>query len=191
MATLADRVGLLERAITYARNGVHAATSRSLSSATPCSEWDLRTLLHHVNDSLAALWEGIDTGYVGPAMPEHRERMADPVAGFRDRAGRLLGALPAASQHDRMLTIAELPLPASAVALTGAVEIAVHGWDISRACGHRRPIPPALALDLLKISRRLVTDATRDPQFAAQVAVSPWADPSDRLVAFLGRSPRA
>jgi hypothetical protein len=48
-----------------------------------------------------------------------------------------------------------------------------------------------LALDLLKISRRLVTDATRTPQFAAQVAVSPWADPSDRLVAFLGRSPVA
>jgi len=37
----------------------------------------------------------------------------------------------------------------------------------------------------------VVTDATRHRLFAAPVAVSPLASPSDLLVAFLGRSPQA
>jgi hypothetical protein len=66
----------------------------------------------------------------------------------------------------------------------------VHGWDISRACGRHRPIPPTLASDLLTICPLLVTQATRHPQFGAPVAVSPLASASDRLVAFLGRRPQ-
>jgi hypothetical protein len=65
------------------------------------------------------------------------------------------------------------------------------GWDIAWACGQRQPIPPGLAIDLLKLSPLVVTDATRHPLFAAPVAVSPLASPSDRLVASLGRGLRA
>jgi len=150
-------------------------------------------LLHHVNDSLAALYGGIGAGYVGPdpAWDADGEMAGDLVATFRGRAGRLLGAWTAAGHHDRVVAIADRPLLASTVAGTGAIELAVHGWDIARACGDRQPIPPALAIDLLKISPLLVTDATRYPLFAAPVAVSPLASSSDRLVAFLGRSPEA
>ena len=88
-----------------------------------------------------------------------------------------------------MIAIVDRPLLASSVAGTGAIELAVHGWDISRACGQHRPIPPTLASDLLTICPLLVTDETRYPQFAAPVAVSPLASASDRLVAFLGRCP--
>ena len=38
------------------------------------------------------------------------------------------------------------------VAVTGAIEITVHGWDISVACGARRPVPPGLAAVLLPIA---------------------------------------
>jgi uncharacterized protein (TIGR03086 family) len=190
MAALTDGVGLLKRAISYALGGVDAAASRPLASVTPCADWDLGMLLHHVNDSLTVLHKGIDAGCVNSTAPGRHDPVTDPRATFRDRAGRLLAAWTAAGGPDRTLVIGHRPLAASVVALTGAIDVAVHGWDISRACGRRRPIPPALALDLLKISRRVVTDATRGPQFAAPVPVSPMADPSDRLVAFLGRDPR-
>jgi hypothetical protein len=34
-----------------------------------------------------------------------------------------------------------------------ALEVAVHGWDTSLACGQRQPIPRALATGLLAIAR--------------------------------------
>jgi uncharacterized protein (TIGR03086 family) len=186
-----DQVRLLERAIGYALGSVAGVAPRLLSRPTPCSDWDLRALLQHVNDSLAALSEAADTGRIGPdpAADEGDGRRADLATMFRDRARRLLGAWASASHHHQVIAIVDRPLLTSVVAGTGAIELAVHGWDISRACGQHRPIPPTLAADLLAICPLLVTEDTRHPQFAARVAVSPIASTSDRLVAFLGRHP--
>jgi uncharacterized protein (TIGR03086 family) len=187
-----DQVGLLERAIGYALGSVAAVAPGLLSRPTPCSDWDLRALLRHVNDSLAAVCEGLDTGRIGPdpAADTGDGLAGDLAATFRDRARRLLGAWTSAGRHDRLIAIIDRPLPASVVAGTGAIELAVHGWDISRACGQHRPIPPTLAGDLLTICPLVVTEVTRHPQFAAPIAVSPLASASDRLVAFLGRRPQ-
>jgi len=191
MADPLGAAGLLERAIGYARGGVAAVRPEHLSRPTPCSGWDLRMLLEHLNDSLATLHEAVCTGWIAVASgPEQAgPPPADLAATFRDRADRLLAAWSAAGSSHRMLAVGDRPLPASVMAGAGAVEIAVHGWDIFRACGRGRPIPPALAADLLRFARLVVADATRHPQFAAPVVVSPQASPSDRLVAFLGRSP--
>ena len=77
------------------------------------------------------------------------------------------------------------------MAATAALEVAVHGWDISRACGQRQPIPRALATGLLVIAPVLVPRTGRPPLFAAPVTAGANADPSDRLAAFLGRTPAA
>lgn len=194
--TLEADTALLERALGYALCAVRPVTPGSLPRPTPCHRWDLRALLWHTTDSLAALHEGIDHGYVGPvrvaaALPAGTG--ADPAAAFRSRASRLLGACAASgSQADRRIAIAGLPLTAAALARTGALEIAVHGWDIACATGVRRPVPAALALALLRTARQLVPcTADRSPLFGPPLTVPAEADPSDRLVAFLGRDPRA
>ena len=76
------------------------------------------------------------------------------------------------------------------VAVTGAIEIAVHGWDISVACGARRPVPPGLAAVLLPIAPLLITPGTRPGLFADPVRLPGPACLGDQLVAFLGRQPR-
>ncbi len=185
----ADGTGLLERAIGYALGTVHGVTPELLSRPTPCRGWDLRMLLWHLNESLAALQEGIEGGCVGlDATADDGDLAADPVPIFRDRAGRLLGAWTGAG-HQRLIAIAGYPLAASVMAGVGALEIAVHGWDISQACGRGRPIPHALATDLLHMCPLLVDGSGRHPLFAAPVTVAPAASPSDRLAAFLGRRP--
>lgn len=179
-------VALLERAIGYALTSVAAATPCLLSRSTPCARWDLRALLHHVNDSLDVLLDAVETGRIGPGR-EPEPDLADPAETFRDRAGRLLGAC--AGGCGRVVAVADRPLPADIVAGTGAIEITVHGWDIAQACGRHQPIPPALAADVLAYVPLVVTDATRATQFAAPVRVSGGAGPGDRLVALLGRRP--
>ncbi|AXK33929.1 TIGR03086 family protein [Streptomyces armeniacus] len=193
-----ESTALLERAIGYALCSVRTVTPGLLTRATPCRGWDLHRLLRHTNDSLAALHEGIDAGSVDLAPAE--EPYGDPAEAFRTRASRLLGtwsALHAPGPDgdcagERLVAVGDWPLTAAIVARTGALEIAVHGWDIAQATGLPRPIPPALATELLRTARHLVPEPRyRQPLFALPVEAPPYADPSDRLVAFLGRDPAA
>ena len=114
----------------------------------------------------------------------------DPVACLRRRARALLGVCAAAGRAERLVAIGDRELTVNVAAAAGAIEIAVHGWDISAACGVRRPVPPGLAAALLPIAPLLVPRATRAGLFADPVPVPALAGPGDRLVAFLGRHPR-
>jgi uncharacterized protein (TIGR03086 family) len=187
---LAGETGLLESAIGYALGAVQAVTPDVLSRPTPCRGWDLRMLLRHASESLAALCEGAEAGRVGLRPSADDDEAADPVRTFRERAGLLLAAWTGASGPQEVITIADRCMPSGMMADAGALEIAVHGWDMSRACGHRRPIPGPLAAELLEVARLLVPATGRHPLFAAPVAVAPMAGPSDRLTAFLGRTPQ-
>jgi uncharacterized protein (TIGR03086 family) len=183
-------IRLLEPAIEYALTAAAAVTPEFLSCATPCRGWDLRMLLRHASESLAAICEGINAGCID-LFPsgEDADVASDPARAFRDRAARLLGACASPGRQHEVIHIADGLLAPGAMAGTGALEIAVHGWDISRACGHDQPIPPDLAADLLAMAPLLVPGTDRRPLFAAPVSVPPEAGPSDRLAAFLGRSP--
>jgi uncharacterized protein (TIGR03086 family) len=187
---MAGGIRLLEPAIGYALAAVAAVTPEFLSRPTPCRGWDLRMLLRHASESLAAIYEGIDAGCIDlyPAG-EDADVASDPARVFRERAGRLLDACASPRRQHEVIHIADELLAASAMAGAGALEIAVHGWDISRACEHCQPIPHTLAADLLAMAPLLVPGTDRRPLFAAPVSVPLEAGPSDRLAAFLGRSP--
>jgi uncharacterized protein (TIGR03086 family) len=182
---------MLEPSIGYALGVILAVTPDLLSRPTPCGEWDLRMLLRHASESLAVIGEGIGTGRVclEPAA-EDGDLAADPARAFRDRACQLLDAWTGSGHERQVIEIADCPLAASVMAAAAALEVAVHGWDISRACGQRLPIPPALATDLLTVAPVLVPRVGRSPLFAAPVNVPATAGPSDQLAAFLGRAPR-
>ncbi|MGZ4616506.1 MAG: TIGR03086 family metal-binding protein [Actinomycetes bacterium] len=196
-AALTSGVALLERAMGYTLGGLLLVAPENMSNPTPCREWDLRALLLHMNDSLLALYEAIAVGHLGLDPPgadgdpagDHGDPTADPVASLRDRACRMIGAWAAAPPAPGEIPIADRVLSPSIVAATGAVEVAVHGWDVARACGHDRPVPPQLAEELLELCPLFVRAADRPTRFAPRVHVSPLASPSDRLLAFLGRSP--
>jgi len=185
LAPLIGSVALLERAVTYTLGGLQLVTPTAFDRPTPCSEWDLQALLHHMDDSLTALDEALDTGHVplDPITPT-----SDVLCTLRTRATRLLGAWTSALDRD-LIDIEGCPLSTSVVMAAGAIEIAAHGWDVGQACGADRPLPRELADDLLVLSPLFVTQADRGVRFAAPVPTNSHATPTDRLVAFLGRQP--
>jgi uncharacterized protein (TIGR03086 family) len=185
----ADGAELLEPSISYALVTVLAVTPELLPRPTPCRGWDLRMLLRHASESLATISEGIEAGHVGldPAA-EDDDLAADPAQAFRDRACQLLDAWTGPGHQRQVIEIAGCPMAGNVMAAAAALEVAVHGWDISRACGQCRPIPRALATSLLAIAPVLVPRAGRHPLFAAPVTVPATVGPSDRLAAFLGRN---
>jgi|SRR5215475_8855273 len=190
MDALTAAPGLLGHAVSYALASAGHATPQLLPLATPCEGWDLRTLLLHVSDSLGVLTGALRAGRVGLGPPHEPTADADPVACLRRRARDLLGACAAAGAEERLVAIADRELTVNLVAATGAIELAVHGWDISAACGIQRPVPPGLAAALLPVAPLLIPRETRSGLFADPVAVPEPACPGDRLVAFLGRQPR-
>ena len=195
MAPLSRGLELLESAVRYALAGAALGTPQLLPRPTPCPGWDLETLLDHLGDSIGVLTGAITgdgasdgssaapPGYPGPG--------ADPVARLRGQAAGLLGAFAAAGAAGRRVAIWDRELTVSMVAVTGALEITVHGWDIWVACGARRPVPPGLAVVLLPIAPLLISPGTRPGLFADPVRLPGPASPGDQLVAFLGRQPRS
>jgi hypothetical protein len=142
---------------------------------------------------MADLETAIRTGQLDlERPPDHAE--GDPVETLRDRAAQLLCAAYGYGYGDpgRFVAVGGLPMPVGLVACTGAVEIAVHGWDVSAArdsagCGGVYPIPAVLATRMLRLSPLLV--AGREGLFAVPVDVPAQASPGDRLVGYLGRRP--
>jgi uncharacterized protein (TIGR03086 family) len=183
---------LLETAVSYALAGAALGTPQLLRRPTPCPGWNLETLLDHVSDSIGVLYEAINAAdvSVSAASPGYPGPGPDPVARLRGQAARLLGACAVAGPAERRVAVGDRELTAGLVAVTGAIEITVHGWDISVACGARRPIPPGLAAVLLPLAPLLITPGARPGLFADPVRLTGPASPGDHLVAFLGRQPR-
>jgi hypothetical protein len=172
-------------------------------------------LLRHVAESLAVLQEGLTSRRIAlHPGPEDTAGTAHPLTAFRARAARLLaasraqdgapvhgadgperhghpvnGLCRAAALTHGVILIGGHWLPRDIAAGAGALEVAMHGWDIALACGRPEPIPVPLAARLLQLSPLLVPTAGRAPLFAEPVPFPAAAGPSDQLAAFLGRPP--
>ena len=180
-------VDLVRRAACYALATLDEVSPALLTRPTPCGEWDLRMLLVHASESVSAIDEGVVGGRVGLYAAGCVDA-DDPTAGFRASVSQLLADWVRLERCPYAIEIADHVIVAPALAGVAAVEIAVHGWDISQASGQRRPIPADLAADLLAVSEYLVPDTNRHPLFADPVTVSASAGSSERLLAYLGRA---
>lgn len=163
-------------------------TSEIRAYPTPCSDWDVRTLLDHLNDSITALYEAVDVGRVRlVAVAGGPDPRTDPVASVRDGACALVGACANADTGHRDVSIAGTPLATGLLTSAGAIEVTVHGWDVARSCGRHHPIPDALAAELLMSAPLLISGGDGPLRFVAEIEVPPGTGAGDRRVAFLGR----
>ena len=196
MDTLPGAIGLLAGAVSYMLGVCAPLGPGEMALPTPCPHWDLARLLSHLCESMADLEAALRTGRLDLDGPSGRTG-GDPVEALRDRAAELLCAGYCYGGPERFVAVGGLPIPAGVVACTGAVEIAVHGWDVSAAraragCAggvRETPIPAALATRMLRLGPLLV--AGREGLFGVPVEVPTQASPGDRLVGYLGRHPGA
>ena len=203
MDTLPGAIGLLAGAVSYMLGVCAPLGPGEMALPTPCPHWDLARLLGHLCESMADLETALRTGRLDLDAPPGRTG-GDPDEALRDRAAELLCAGYCYGGPERFVAVGGLPIPAGVVACTGAVEIAVHGWDVSAArarAGRGRaggdgdgdvreaPIPAALATRMLRLGPLLV--AGREGLFGVPVEVPAQASPGDRLVGYLGRHPGA
>jgi uncharacterized protein (TIGR03086 family) len=188
---VAEEVGLLTRALDQTGAVIGAIGQDQAEQATPCPEWDVRTLVRHLvgqdlrNFMISARGETADW----QAPPD--ELGADWPSEFEERARALLEVWRAADLN-RMVTApggAEAPLRSRAD--HQIAELAVHSWDLVRATGAPVSLDPALAEHALAWSRAMLRPEFRgsDKAFGVEVPVPEDASAYDRLVGWFGRDP--
>lgn len=188
-------VELLERALRYTHAALLDVDPSHLDRPTPCAEWSLDGLLDHMDDALDAFTEGAG-GTVAPAAPRpETASVSRRVQTLQHKACALLGAWSGPRARDTV-RVAGLEIPTEVLLHAAALEIAVHGWDVAQATGHRTPIPAPLAIRLTEVAPAVVADVDRGTRFARPVPPE-WGparhrsggEASARLVGYLGRRP--
>ena len=174
-----DLVDLYRRASAWTAEKVAGAGAR-LDAATPCDEWNLRTLVNHMLETqryFLASGRGEKASSPGQVPPTLISD--DPARDF-------------ARARDDMLTTYADP---SVVAKTGPAlgiafsDVLLHGWDVARASGQDATMPPDLAEAAYGTIHGRFTDEQRKGVFKPELPVRPDASPQARLLAYTGRQP--
>jgi uncharacterized protein (TIGR03086 family) len=183
----------MRRACDSTERFVERVTPEHYALATPCAEWDVGALLNHLVGTLALgqalLGDAPPTVRMGPGeLPDVDLVGDDPAKAYRLGVESLL----AAAGGDALDRVHRTPLgdmPGAALGGFTTLDILVHGWDLARATGQPPALEPDLAESTLAFARQAFTGQPRAPRIGTEVAVPAEASATDRLVAFLGRTP--
>jgi uncharacterized protein (TIGR03086 family) len=168
-----------------------------LGEPTPCTTYTLGDLLQHVRLLAEAFTvSGRKEQPAGGSQPPPEGDASLLPDDWRQQIARWLDQLaetwtdPAAWEGTAW--IAGFEAPASAVGITAANEIAVHGWDVARASGQRIVLDDAA----LAPSREFVammsgpgSEQARGDAFGPPLPVPEGASALDEVVAGNGRDP--
>ena len=179
-----DLIDSLEQTFEYAHRVIAGVSVQHYDDKTPCTEWTVRDLLEHMIGVVA----GLGAAAAGTA-PRRFELAPDPAAQFQAAAASNLAAWRTPGAIDRVVDFGPGPMPGTAVASINLLDIATHSWDLATATGQPSALPDDVARAALEASLATITPEIRPGRFAPAVTVPADASPTDRLVAFLGRTP--
>jgi uncharacterized protein (TIGR03086 family) len=170
---------------------VSQVSTDQLSAPTPCTEWDLRTLLNHL-----ILWTAYSAERRARDEPVSDELLnRDFVAApefARDYAAQLDKALAAWSDPaawERSLNVMGSPTPAADVAALLLAETVLHGWDVAAATGQEYACADNVAAAVLAAVLANAELFRKYKGFADPVAMPESASSLDRALAASGRDP--
>ncbi len=186
--TTADDRALFERSGDAFTRLVHDVPEHAWAAATPCSEWDVRSLVNHVvaehlwaPDLLGgATVEEIGSRYDGDVIGD------DPVGAW-DSAWAASRAAFGAADEDDTVSLSRGPTPLAQYRVEMLMDLVVHGWDLARGAG----LPPVQDDEA---ARRVLAEIQTWGDLAAtgvfdQAVPVESEDPLVQLVAALGRQP--
>jgi uncharacterized protein (TIGR03086 family) len=175
---------LLTGALAHTLAAVARVTADDHDRPSPCAGWTVDDVLRHLLDSFDCLSAALNFGRVDLDQPAG-ERRPGGVTSVLIQSARALGRASRRRPTTAPVAVGELPLAREKVIIVGAVEAAVHGWDISAGTGRPLPIPDPLAAELL---RRLPELGGAGPGvFGPPLALPDARTSSQRLLADLGR----
>src|ERR1700731_3170071 len=187
----ADGPALMAAAAAEAGRVVAGAAGTALDQKTPCTDWDLRTLLNHM-----ILWTSYsaERRAYGESVAEElrtKDFPAEPgyAQAYQAQIAKAVDAWskPEAWEGDR--NVMGSATPAADIAAMLIAEMVLHGWDIAKATGQDYHCDDAVARDVLKTVKAQGELFRQYQGFAAIVRVPDDATALDRALALSGRDP--
>jgi uncharacterized protein (TIGR03086 family) len=168
-------------------------TSDQFDAPTPCTEYDVRGLLHHLLFWGPSLLGAARNESVPP--PAARERDVELVGEdwlprVEAQTERLVAAWGDKAAWDGMTCVfGDMELPAGMVGGMVMTELVVHGWDLARATGQ----DAEWSEDVTRQTYALVSETAEMGRqmgaFGPAVPVTETAPTLDRLLGLTGRDP--
>jgi uncharacterized protein (TIGR03086 family) len=174
-----DLLDLYDPASAWTMEKVAGAKTK-LDAATPCAEWNLRTLLDHMLETQRYFLNsarGEDASPPGATPPATLSD--DPAADFEHVRQEVMQAF---GHHG----VIEKTGPALGIAFS---DMLLHGWDVAQATQQDATMPDGLAEAAYQLIHGRFTDDQRVGVFKPERAVADDATPQARLLAYTGRDP--
>jgi uncharacterized protein (TIGR03086 family) len=159
---------------------------------TPCSEWDVRTLVHHLLSEqlrVPPMFEGLTIEQVGDRF--EGDLMGDdasawpPLLDSAMEQAHAVVAQPGALERTVHLSFGDVHGQEYVMQLTA--DLAIHSWDLARATGQDDTLAPAVVALLLSWTEANADLVAGSGMFAPAIGTAAGAPDDVRLLALLGR----
>jgi uncharacterized protein (TIGR03086 family) len=160
--------------------------------STPCSEWDVRTLVHHL--LYEARWvpplldgltiEQIGSRFDGDLLGGDAPAWPGLLASAIEQAHTAV-AQPGALDRTVHLSFGDVSGQEYVLQLT--LDLAIHGWDLAQATGQDGPLDPDAVAVLLGWAEANTELLAGSGMFGSPVSSGPSAPDDVRLLGLLGR----
>jgi uncharacterized protein (TIGR03086 family) len=159
---------------------------------TPCSEWDVRTLVHHLLSEqrwVPPLFEGLTIEEVGDRfegdlMGDNASAWPGLLASAIEEAHAAV-ARPGALERTVHLSFGDVPGQEYVIQLTA--DLAIHAWDLARATGQDQALDPDAVTLLLPWTEANADLVAGSGVFGSRIDAGPDAPDDVRLLGLLGR----
>lgn len=182
----------MSAAAEQAARVVDNVSTSQFGDPTPCTDWDVRTLLNHL-----VLWTAYSMERRARDEPVPDELMnkdfavePDFAARYRAQLDRALKAWADPAAWERELNVMGSSMPASEIAAMLFAEIVLHGWDLAVATGQRYECPDEVADTVLPVVTGMAEMFRQYKGFADPVTIDAGGSAFERALAISGRDPR-
>lgn len=181
----------MEAAAAEAARVVGGVRADQLSAATPCIDWDLRTLLNHMILRTAYSAELRARDEPLPEEMMSRDFVAEPgyATAYAAQLDKATAAWSDPAAWERDLNVMGTPTPAADVAALLLAEMVLHGWDVAKASGQEYSCPGPVAAAVLTAVEANAELFRKYQGFAEAVPIREPAPLLDRALAASGRDP--
>jgi uncharacterized protein (TIGR03086 family) len=179
-----DVIDALEQTFDHAQGVIAGVRADQYGAATPCEDWTVRDLLDH----MIGVVDGLGTAAAGKA-PTPFELADDPAGQFETASAAAVAAWRQPGVLDRVVDAGPGPMPGRVLASINLLDTATHTWDLATATGQPPELPEPVAAAALEASRLVITDEIRPGRFGPEQGAHDAATTTQRLAAFLGRTP--